>query len=82
MSLANPTVGRLGSLVQATTTVGVTLNTDVWRAYKRLSDLGRGHMTVNHGAKEWARDDDGDGVREVQPTRWRGPGRGCGRSVA
>jgi len=26
---------------------------------------GAGTCAVNHGAGEWARDDDGDGVREV-----------------
>ena len=55
----------LEGLVQATTTLGATLNTDEWRAYARVTELGRCHATVNHGAGEWARDDDGDGVREV-----------------
>jgi len=55
----------LEGLVQATTTAGAVLNTDEWRAYARVAGLGRGHVTVNHGEKEWARDDDGDGVREV-----------------
>ena len=41
------------------------LITDEWRAYGRVAELGRGHATVNHGVGEWARDDDGDGVREV-----------------
>jgi len=39
--------------------------TDEWNGYKPLRAAGRGHATVNHGAGEWARDDDGDGVREV-----------------
>jgi transposase len=51
--------------VQATTHAGAVLNTDEWRAYSRVPELGRGHVTVDHGAGEWARDDDGDGVREV-----------------
>ena len=55
----------LEGLVQATTLPGATLNTDEWRGYGRVVELGRGHATVNHGAGEWARDDDGDGVREV-----------------
>src|SRR6201992_1545996 len=46
--------------VQATTMPGATLNTDEWRAYGRVTELGRGHATVNHGDGEWARDDDGD----------------------
>ena len=36
--------------------------TDEWRGYSKLS---RRHATVEHGRHEWARDDDGDGVREV-----------------
>ena len=62
----------LEGLVQATTAPGATLNTDEWRAYGRVSELGRGHVTVNHGAGEWARDDDGDGVREVHVNTMEG----------
>ena len=36
--------------------------TDEWRAYEWVV---REHRTVSHGIKEWARDDDGDGIREV-----------------
>ena len=36
--------------------------TDEWQGYNRI---GRAHSTVCHGQSEWARDDDGDGVREV-----------------
>jgi transposase-like protein len=55
----------LEGLVQATTTPGARLNTDEWVGYGRVAELGRGHATVAHSAREWARDDDGDGVREV-----------------
>jgi transposase len=44
---------------------GATVNTDDWMGYKPLKRAGRGHASVNHSAGEWARDDDGDGVREV-----------------
>lgn len=44
---------------------GTRVMTDEWRAYSNLSKEGRPHGTVNHGAGEWARDDDGDGCREV-----------------
>jgi len=33
-----------------------------WQGY---NSINRTHNTVCHGQKEWARDDDGDGVREV-----------------
>ena len=41
------------------------VNTDEWKGYNRLRGMGRGHATVDHADREWARDDDGDGVREV-----------------
>ena len=34
--------------------------------------MGRGHATVCHAAGEWARDDDGDGVREVHDNTLEG----------
>ncbi len=37
-------------------------NTDEWQGYMHIA---RSHVTVNHGIHEWARDDDGDGIREV-----------------
>ncbi len=39
-----------------------TANTDEWPGYNHID---RQHVTVNHGAGEYARDDDGDGLREV-----------------
>ena len=43
----------------------VTVNTDEWQGYNGLPMMGRDRLTVCHAIKEWARDDDGDGVREV-----------------
>ena len=41
--------------------------TDDWQAYDQLPQTGRIHKPVCHmfGQREWARDGDGDGVREV-----------------
>lgn len=36
--------------------------TDEYQSYNHIARL---HATVSHGCKEWARDDDGDGIREV-----------------
>jgi transposase len=36
--------------------------TDDWQGYNQIK---RVHHTVGHGQKEWARDDDGDGIREI-----------------
>jgi transposase-like protein len=57
----------LENLVISTTTTGATVYTDEWSGYNHLPELGRNHSTVCHtpGRREWARDDDGDGVREV-----------------
>ncbi len=51
-------------LVEDATQPNTTVNTDEWRAYLALD---RPHKTVCHqpGLREWARDEDGDGVREV-----------------
>ena len=38
------------------------LNTDEWPSYNHVQ---RTHSTVQHGRKEWARDNEGDGIREV-----------------
>lgn len=48
--------------VHGNTKKDATCYTDEWAAYNQIN---RAHRTVCHGKKEWARDDDGDGVREV-----------------
>lgn len=58
------------------------LNTDEWRGYARVeAGTGLRHATVRHGRpgqgrREWARDDDGDGVREVHCNCCEGAGTG------
>jgi transposase len=44
---------------------GAAVYTDDWSPYKWLPRYGRRHAAVSHVQYEWARDDDGDGVREV-----------------
>ena len=51
---------------------GTMVYTDKWGAYERLPESDRGHASVNHEAREWARDDDGDGVREVHDNTLEG----------
>jgi transposase len=57
----------LDDFVAETTIPGATVNTDEWSGYNHIPESGRKHVTVCHtpGRREWARDDDGDGVREV-----------------
>jgi transposase-like protein len=47
------------------------LYTDEWQSYRGSHPA---HATVRHGAYEWARDDDGDGQREVHGNTCEGAG--------
>jgi transposase len=62
--------------VRGATGPTTTVNTDEWGAYQGLPALGRRHVTVCHAAGEWARDDDGDGIREVHNNTQEGIGTG------
>jgi transposase len=57
----------LQPFVEDRTSDTATVSTDEWQAYDHLPQTGRGHASVYHtpGHREWARDDEGDGVREV-----------------
>jgi transposase len=50
---------------EAKTGAGTTLYTDESSAYNRVAASGRTHGTVCHSKREYARDDDRDGIREV-----------------
>lgn len=49
------------------TVTAAAVNTDEWGAYDHLPETGRERKSVCHapGRREWARDEDGDGIREV-----------------
>ena len=51
--------------VERATSRTATGYTDESSAYNQVSDTGRAHYTVCHSHRESARDDDGDGIREV-----------------
>jgi transposase-like protein len=55
---------------------GAMVYTDEWGVYKSLPRHGRGHASVSHHRGEDARDDDGDGVREVHCNTLVGIGTG------
>ena len=59
------TVKAIEPVVLRATAPGTVVHTDEWHAYDHLDDRGREHHSVNHNRREWARDDDGDGLREV-----------------
>jgi len=52
-------------------TVRTRLYTDEWQSYRGRHPT---HATVRHGVREWARDDDGDGCREVHGNTCEGAG--------
>ena len=58
---------ELEPAVLAATKPQAQVHTDEWVGYGSLDKAGREHRTVRHKPPhpEWARDDDGDGVREV-----------------
>lgn len=51
--------------VEEKTLEGSLFNSDESSAYNKVAASGRDHVTVCHSRKEFARDDDGDGVYEV-----------------
>jgi len=63
----NPNRALLQGFVGRTTRRGAMVYTDEAYAYDRLHQIGRRHEAVTHrpGQRVWARDADGDGVREV-----------------
>lgn len=60
--------------VEDDTAPGCMVYTDEWGSYAHLPELGRPHAAVSHapGKREWARDDDGDGIREVHDNTLEG----------
>lgn len=69
----------LEPFVLAHTRPDAIVNTDEWAPYQHLAASGRRHQTVCHapGRREWARDDDGDGIREVHNNTIEGIWTGC-----
>lgn len=64
----------LTAFVSVNTADGAMVYTDEWGGYNGLPEANRGHATVTHtpGQREWARDDDGDGIREVHDNTLEG----------
>jgi transposase-like protein len=62
----------LEGVVGGSSREGAMVYTDEWASYNHLPGMGRGHATVCHAIGEWARDDDGDGIREVHDNTLEG----------
>jgi transposase len=60
-----------GIIAEAVPADGTIVYSDEYRSYHGMGPV---HATVNHGQHEWARDDDGDGVREVHCNSCEGAG--------
>jgi transposase len=58
-------IDQIQPKVENQTDEKVHLYTDESKAYNRVKESGRQHSTVCHSAKEYARDDDADGINEV-----------------
>lgn len=52
-------------IIRSNVVVGSMVCTDEYVIYDQLPEWGYEHKTVNHGNKEYARDEDGDGFCEV-----------------
>ena len=63
--LANVQQVTIGPLIRETIAKGSVVYTDEYDIYSRLTEWGYTHHTVCHAAREFARDDDGDGFCEV-----------------
>ena len=63
--VASASRASLERVVEDNTAALSTVYTDEWAAYRPLNAAERRHAAVSHNQGEWARDDDGDGKREV-----------------
>ena len=70
--LANVQQATIRPVIEAMVVNGALVYTDEYDIYARLEDWGYGHKTVCHARGEYARDDDGDGFREVHVNTMEG----------
>jgi transposase-like protein len=70
--LANVQQVTIRPVIEGSVAKGALVHTDEYDVYGRLEDWGYGHKTVCHARGEYARDDDGDGFREVHVNTMEG----------
>ncbi len=63
--LANVQQATIRPIIEAGVAKGALIRTDEDGVYARLEEWGYRHKTVCHARGEYARDEDGDGFREV-----------------
>jgi transposase len=59
-------------IIEAAVAKDARIHTDEYGVYARLPAWGYRHRTVCHGRGEYARDEDGDGVREIHVNTMEG----------
>jgi transposase len=59
-------------VIEATVAEGALVHTDGYGVHARLPAWGHRHKTACHGRGEYARDEDGDGFREVHVNTMEG----------
>ena len=70
--LANVRQTTIRPIIQASVAQSALIYTDEYDIYARLDEWGYGHKSVCHGRGEYARDEDGDGFREVHVNAMEG----------
>ena len=70
--LANVQQKTIKPIITAAVAPGALVHTDEYSIYARLPAWGYRHKTVCHGRGEYARDEDGDGFREVHVNTMEG----------
>ncbi len=70
--LENVKQATIQPLIKSIISAGTKIYTDEYNIYCRLPAWGYEHKTVNHGAGEFARDEDGDGFHEVHVNTMEG----------
>ena len=70
--LANVQQATIRPIIEVAVAEGALVHTDEYKVYARLPAWGYRHVTVCHARGEYARDADGDGVREVHVNTMEG----------
>lgn len=70
--LANVQQVTIKPIIESIIAPGTKVYTDEYDIYCKLSEWGYTHKTVNHGAGEFARDEEGDGFHEIHVNTMEG----------